>query len=30
MNIFISTVNYQNEDNSTFSQVIGALTTQVK
>ncbi len=30
MNIFIATVNYQNEDNSTFSQVLGAFTTQVK
>ena len=30
MNIFIATVNYQNEENSTFNQVIGAFTTQVK
>ena len=30
MNIFIATVNYQNEENSTFNQVIGVFTTQVK
>ena len=30
MNIFTATVNYQNEENSTFNQVIGVFTTQVK
>lgn len=30
MNIFIATVNFQNENNSTFSQVLGVFQPKKK
>ncbi|MFT5815346.1 MAG: hypothetical protein ACI9VT_003119 [Psychroserpens sp.] len=30
MNIFIATVNFQNEEGATFSQMLGAFSTRAK